>query len=279
MEQSFPNSQELRAYLLGLERVSEPGTPTNPQLEQPGNDALEDRIFTEDAVYRALEQEREALIDDFVSGFLTPEETSILEEQCRLSASLREMVTERRNLVAALELRQHRTRRSAWTLRRPKPWTLIPSIFSVAACLVLAVVLLHRSPAPTPPKQAAGAPLASPPAATPSPGVKVFFLADLVTRGVSRAPVLKVPAATAAVDLQVEIRNASPGSPWKMELLHGKTTIWGAEGKVENVGGLSLLTAHLDASTLQSGNFTLVARTDAGENRLVRRAFVVEQIP
>jgi hypothetical protein len=283
MEQSLPNSHQLRAYLLGLEPVSQPGTPPNPQLEQPGNDALEDKIFTDDAVYRALEQEREALIDDFVSGLLTPQEENILKEQCRLSASLRERVAERHNLVAALQRQRSRPNRSA--LRWPRPSVWIPSASALAACLLVGIVLLHHRAAQTPSKQAvhpaaeSSSNIPAEPRTTPTAGSKVFFLADLVTRGTSKTPVLMLPPTSPAIDLQIELKDAPSGSRWEMDLLRGKTSVWNATGTTERVGGLSILTAHLDASTLQRGDFTLVARSTEGEKRVVRRGFVVERSP
>jgi hypothetical protein len=234
---------EVRAFLLG-------------RLGDEAADDFESRLFADDELLRRVNEGEDALVDQFVDGELSPDELQRFQELCRRSPGLQDKVAERRDLDVALQQRQRAQRRASW--RWPRLATIFLPAATAAACVLVGVHVLHRPPQPAPNLSAnvrQSYPKVAPPTSPPSAPVPVFFLADLVTRGSARQPVLKIPSNAARIELEIELNGNAAGNPeWSVEVTgagHPHQVLTGLHP--ERIGPSTVLRCPIVAATLPDG--------------------------
>jgi hypothetical protein len=260
-KQTQPDHEHIRDYLLGL--------------DSSGLDDLENRMFADDALYLALQEEQDALIDDFLSGQLTPDEARRFREQCDLSITLRQKVAEFRDLRAVLEKRRAATHSKAAARFPHWLWWLTPAVAGV--CLLCVFVIFHRGHGAVAPPQAQSIKQEAKPNVT-TQAAAVFFIPYSVTRGSSDLPVLNVPQNASAIDLQLEIsKTVIAGSHWKIELRHGNDTpLLTDEASAQRVGTETFIVAHLTAASLSDGLYIARLTPTASGQPVLTRSFRVK---
>ena len=235
---------DLRAYLLG----------TLP--EKPAEN-LDARLFSDDDLHRALEEERESLIEDFLKSRLSPEDEARFRALCAHSPELNTQVNSLRTLLAALDGQALRNLSPAPTYRRifffvSPALTALLLIFSF---LYLREIRensnLHsqlQTLAPSP------KPNVSP--IDEHPTFLAFLSAD-VPRGPSTLPTIDVPATGSLLELEVEVRNPPEGeSHWNVDVLRGPAKVWkSANVPLRRAGRKAYLALVIDRDHLLPGSY------------------------
>jgi len=259
------DQEQMRHYLLGL--------------DTSGLDDFENRMFADDALYLALQEEQDALIDDFVSGQLTPDEARRFREQYDLSATLRQKVAEFRNLHGALEKRRAATHAEA-VARFPRWfWWSAPAVAGVCLLLVFLIVHRGRTPVVSTSQQAQSTDAEAKPHG-PAQVAAVFFIPYSVTRGSSDVPVLRIPRNASAIDIQLELsKTATVGAKWKIELRHGSDApLLLDEASAQRTGPEIFVATHLAVASLPDGLYTARLTPTASNQPLLTRSFRVKHI-
>jgi hypothetical protein len=264
MNKQIQNDHEqMRHYLLGLDIA--------------GLEDFENRMFADDALYLALQEEQDALIDDFLSEQLTADEDRRFREQCDLSATLRNKVAEFRDLRSALEKRRTITHSRA-VARFPRwLWWLTPAVAGV--CLLCVFLISHRERGAVAPQQAQSTKQEAKPQVT-AQAAAVFFIPYSVTRGSSDLPVLNIPQSASAIDLQLELsKTAIVGSHWKIELRRGSDVpLLADEASAQRIGTETFIVVHLTAASLSDGMYTARLTPAASDQLLATRSFLVKHV-
>jgi hypothetical protein len=255
--------EQMRHYLLGLD--------TN-DLED-----FENRLFADDALYLALQEEQDALIDDFLSGQLTADEARRFREQCDLSVTLRCKVAEFRDLRGALEKRRAATHSKAAARFPHWLWWLTPAVAGV--CLLCVLLIFHRGRGDVASRQAQSTKQEAKPH-VPTQAAAVFFIPYSVTRGSSNLPVLNIPQSASAIDLQLELsKTAIAGSHWKIELRRGSDApLLADEASAQRIGTEIFIVARVTAASLSDGAYTARLTPAASDRPVLTRSFLVKHI-
>jgi hypothetical protein len=262
-KQTQNDHEQMRQYLLGL--------------DTSGLEGFENRLFADDALYLALQEEQDALIDDFLSRQLTADEAHRFREQCDLSATLRHKVAEFRDLRSALEQRRAATRSKAAAKFPRWLWWLTPAVAGV--CLLCIFLIFHSGRGTIAPQQAQSTKQEAK-SDVPAQAAAVFFIPSSVTRGPSDLPVLNVPQGASAIDLQLELsKTAIVGSHWKIELRHDSDVpLLVDEASAQRIGPETFIVAHLTAASLSDGLYTVHLTPIASDQSLLTRSFLVKHI-
>jgi len=259
--QTQNDHEHMRHYLLGLDTA--------------GLEDFENRMFADDALYLALQEEQDALIDDFLSGQLTADEARRFRAQCDLSPTLRHKVAEFRDLRSALEKRRMAAHSKA-VARFPRwLWWLTPAVAGV--CLLCVFLILHHGRETVPPQQAQSTKQEAQPRVS-TQAAAVFFIPYGVTRGSSDLPVLNIPQNASAIDLQLELsKTAIVGSHWKIELRHGDDMpLLADEASAQRIGPETFIVAHMTAASLSDGMYTARLIPAASDQPLLTSSFLVK---
>ena len=249
MQPTPPNPQQLRAFLLGLDN----------------GHVLEDSLFTDSSsaseLQLELEQEQQALIDDFLSGLLSGRERRIFSRQIERSPDLAQRVSQHRILRATLT----RSAQPARPLKPRAPLFRLPlfgfSLAFVALCIfyVFASRQRHAPAAPATPSPTQQARAAIPPVKD-ALIAQTFFLTDAVTRGTPNVPALHIKPGIGQLDLQLEIRDAGAGSEWNVAAFQGTTRVWCCTTeRIQKVGTQPVLTVKIPAEPFTRGTYSVTA--------------------
>jgi hypothetical protein len=262
-DQTQNDHEHMRQYLLGLDTA--------------GLEDFENRMFADDALYLALQEEQDALIDDFLSEQLTTDEDRRFREQCDLSPTLRHKVAEFRDLRSALEKRRAAAHSKAAAQFPRWLWWLTPAVACV--CLLCVFLILHRGRGAVTPQQAQSTKQETKPN-VPTQAAAVFFIPYGVTRGSSDLPVLNIPLSASVVHLQLELnKTASLGSHWKIELRRGTDVqLLADEASAQRIGAETFIVAHLTAASLSDGIYTAHLTPTASGQPSLTRSFLVKHI-
>jgi hypothetical protein len=205
---------DLRAYLLGK-------LPEKPAEE------LDARLFSDDDLHRAVEEERESLIEDYLQGRLSREEDARFRALCARSPELQAQVNSLRTLLVALDEQPLQNLSPAPTYLR-----IFFFVSPALAALLLIVSFLYlreiRENSNLHTRLQTLAPLPRPNVSpiAEHPAFLAFLSAD-VPRGPSALPTIAVPTTGSLLELEVEVRNPPDGdSHWDVDLLRGPATVW-----------------------------------------------------
>jgi hypothetical protein len=251
-------------------------------LEPEAAVELETLSFTDDELFRRVEEEQQSLIDDFVAGDLTEQEERAFELRLQQTPTLRHQVKEHHLLLEALERRASGARVSSvaagWgTFKRG--WIYVAGGAALVA-LVLIVGLVYQARSIRP---ASGNPtLASNhPKPVVSDGLTekpdaVFFLASHVTRGFAPLPVLPIPPSAANIELQIELPSTAATVPeWTLADLDGHPLGSFEKAATQRVGAEVFVSFILESSRLSVGRHSIHLQPLAPGGASVRREFRV----
>ena len=239
--------QELREYLLG-------------QLPADAANALDARLFAEDDLLGELQDEQDALIEDFLKGNLIESEAASFRGQMSRSPSLQEKVASFRILLAALERQSSRVSHPA-PPRFPRFVLVISPALAIMLCFVIflyvkesrknvklnaQLLALSRAPQPLPHSMGENS-------------VAVAFLSANVLRGPEAPPEIVTPATASFLELQIELtRTPSEEDTWDAEVRRGNELIWKSSYMpVHRIGKEEFLALFIDAGDIRPGAYVV----------------------
>jgi hypothetical protein len=258
----------LRSYLLG-------------RLPDNAADDLDARLFSDDDLHRAIEEERESLMEDFLQGRLSPQDEARFHSLCVRSPELQIQVSSLRTLLAALDKQPLQKQSPAPTYRR-----IFFFVSPALAALLLIVSFLYlrgirENLNPHTPLQAS---TQSPvPNVFPAGGHPIFlaFLSADVPRGPSTLPAFAVPTTGSLLELEVEVRNPPDGdSHWTVDLLRVPETVWKSVNvPLRRTGRKAYLALYLDREDLQPGSYEVRYSISSESGTPQSRSFQITQGP
>jgi hypothetical protein len=239
--------QELREYLLG-------------QLPPDAADALDVRLFAGDDLLRELEDERDALIEDFLKERLIESEAASFRAQIARSSALQERIRSFHILLGTLERQSTRVSHPSAS-RFPRFLVLISPALTIMLCFViflyfkefrrnirLNVQLLALSHAPEPITSHMG-----------ENSVSVAFLSANVMRGPSAPPEFTAPAQASFLELQLELtRTTREEDTWDAEVRRGAEVVWKSSHiPMHQIGQEEFLALFIDAGDIRPGAYVV----------------------
>jgi hypothetical protein len=261
------DKQTLREFLLG-------------GLEPKDADALEGRMFADDAMYQEMDEEREALVEAYLDESLTGKDAARFERQQSLSPELAAQVIGLRDLKKLLH--RSREQRGSGAVERGSIWRPLP--VAMTACLLALVLLsclqwrenrrLHTEFAEKAKEPQAGTkslPLQS------VQGEGIVFLAAAVVRGPQGVPLVEIAHDTSLVQLQIELpKEETSARNWDVAVgRNGQETFRCTGVFARRAGPISYLPVYLPAESLPDGAYQVRIRsTDPGQ-REESRTFTV----
>lgn len=243
---SSSNSNELRDFLLD-------------RLPQEKAEAIEERMFQDEAFFSDLQDAEDELIEEFVTGEMDSAEAKLFAVRIERDSDLRERVAVRRALIRALQ--QTSSQVAVAAAAAPSParrglWGrfLVPG-FALALLILffLSYKAEHRSGLPS---QAVGTPPA------PSQGsmgsrqnavsqtAAVLFLPAHVARGAAQQRSVLHLGNAAAVKLELETPSADASMRWNVRVTNGGTVFSASGLKSQQAGVVSYVVAEVPASQL-----------------------------
>jgi hypothetical protein len=260
----------LRGYLLG-------SLPEDLATE------VDARLFAEDELHRELQEEQDALIEDFVYGQLAPDVEAAFQSQCARSPLLQRKAESFRLFLSALE--RQTTPARLWKV----PYFSLPRFLAPALALMLCVASLlylrelRRNTVLVSQLQASSR---APAPVTPSSGGKVVdvvaFLSANIPRGPATAPEITVPASATMLELQVELHPPASGNvdwdrvDWDMELLRGDEVVSkSAHVRLRRIGLQTFLPLIIDTGAIHAGSYIVRYWPHADPGAIQIRQFYV----
>jgi anti-sigma factor RsiW len=256
--------QELREYLLG-------------QLPADAANALDARLFAEDDLLLELQNEQDALIEDFLKERLIESEAASFRAQIARSPALQERVRSLRILLGALERQSTRISHPA-PARFPRFLVLISPALTIMLCFViflyfkefrrnvkLSAQLLALSRAPQQFAHSMG-----------ENSVSVAFLSANVLRAPSAPPEFMTPATDSFLELQIELtRTAREEDTWDAEVRRGNEVVWKSSHiPMHKVGQEEFLALFIDAGDIRPGAYAVqyapTSKPGASQSRTFR---------
>ncbi len=210
-----PDRQQLRDYLLG-------------KMPEDAAAGFDERLFESNVLVEELNNERQALVEDFLDARLSAEELALFQLQLSKSRELQREVADLRQLLSALQ-------RDVDASAGPDKTTLSRFFFilSPALAVLLCIVTFlyfsehHRSgelQSQLQTSQHATAP-AKQTLPVGQPMVTAFLSAD-VFRGPSGPPEITLPRNASILELQVELHSPpTDAKDWNVALLAGQEVL------------------------------------------------------
>jgi hypothetical protein len=266
--------QQLREFLLG---------GLSPEVAED----LEERMFAEAALYQALDEERAALIEEYVEERLPGEDSARFERQRTLSPELAREVEQLRDLRTLLKRRQESAVSSVRSSRfflRPLPVVMAVclSLLALAVCVQwkdnrrLRAELAQTAKAPQSVVKAAPVPAGQ--------AQEVLFLAAAVLRGPQDVSNLEITPAASLLELQIEVPAAeTTAGPWSVELdREGQEMLRCDTVLARSAGSIHYLPIYIAADSLPAGNYSLhISSRQQGstDTRKFRLTYTASAVP
>lgn len=261
-----PDQQQLRDYLLGK----------MPEDAAAGFDA---RLFESKVLVEELNDEQQALIEDYLNDRLTAEELTLFRLQLSKSRELQREVTDLSHLLSAL---QKEVDASA-SREKPALFRLLFVLSPALAILLCAVTLLylrehHKSAeleselqtsrhttAPVMPALAGGQPIVT------------AFLSANVVRGSSRPQEITLPRDASILELQVELHSPlTDAKDWNVALLAAQEIlVQSNHTHLHQAGKEMFLTLLTNTRDLTPGTYTIRYAPASDRGAVQTRLFVV----
>ncbi len=252
-------SNEIREYLLG-------------RLTEAEAAAFEERLFANDDLLRAVAEEQDELIDDYLSAGLSAEDENIVRAQVAGSSTLQEKVEMHRRLLRALQHRPAAFEKTPSVAKWRWVW-----VGAVATAIAVGGVLFQR-PKRTENQVATIAASAPAPRQGPTANVadSVFFLSSGVTRGTKSMPLLRIPAGAKSIELQVELPlSAETTRQWQLVDVDGREPGPASVGETKHIGAEFYVPVRLPAEALPDGDHSLRLRALPAGAPVIVRSFAV----
>jgi hypothetical protein len=257
--------QELREYLLG-------------QLRTDAADELDGRLFAQDDLVRDLQDEQDALMEDFLCDRLTGSEAASFRAQMARSPSLQEKVSSLRIYLEALKRQSTRVPHPS-APRFPRLLLWVSSALAVMLCLAIGMYVNEtRRSSKINDELIALSRVAQPiyPSIGPS-SVAVAFLSANVVRGPSTTPEIAMPATSAILELQIEMMGpARKGDTWYAEVRRGDEVIWKSyHMSAHQIGHETYLALFMDAGGVRPGTYEVRYAPMSDQGAFQSRVFQV----
>ena len=264
--------RQLREFLLG-------------GLSSADAQELEERMFAEDALYRELEEERSALIEDYATGELPGEDAERFKEQCDKSPDLMQQVEQLHLLKGLLAQREDKREAIASSSRfsRSAKW-LTPALATVVGLLIivayvqwshnrrLGLELAMKT-------QQKGGEIAITQSSVPVSQLEaVAFLSADVVRGSQDIPHVRIAPGTVLLQLQIELRGtAVTTEPWTVQLLRNGQEIWKSTAiHSRRAGTTTYLPIYIGRESLPNGVYMMRLALDRSGQSEETRFFEIE---
>jgi hypothetical protein len=251
-EERMTYRQKRREFLLG-------------GLAPKDADAMEERMFADDAFYEELDEEHEALAEEYVAKSLAGEEAARFERQRSLSPELANKVAELRDLKTLLERRREARSggAAARSFLRPLPVVMAVCLFGLAisACVQwresrrLRAELAQRVEEPQVGVKAV------PAQAGPSEGV--VFLAAGVVRGPEDVARVEIAPGASLVQLQIEVPAGDANTKsWLVEVSRDGREMFRSDAVfARHAGSISYLPVYIAAESFPDGSYSVRIRS------------------
>jgi hypothetical protein len=259
--------RELREFLLG-------------GLAQADAEALEERIFEDDAAYGQLEEERAELIEEYVAESLSAEDAARFERQRRQSPELAREVAELRDLKVLLE--RKRDRRKGGFVGAAFAWRSAAMTMAVCLCLLVLAVGVqwranHRLAGELARERKEQAAVGKAIAVREVRRDAIFFLAAGVVRGPQDVARVEIAPGSTLLQFQIEVP-ASEGSDaaWSVEVSRNGQEILRCDSvPVRRAGSITYLPVYVAAESLQDGVYSVSIRSAGPAHSESSRTFRV----
>jgi len=267
--------RELREFLLG-------------GLAPADAEALEERMFAEDALYQELEEERSILIEEYVAKSLTAQDAARFERQIRESPELAREIAGLRDLKVLLQRRSRS--RTAGFAAATLAWRPLPA--ALAGCVLLLAVALcvqwrENRRLSTEVARVTHAPPVAPKTIAP-PGIAkdaVLFLAAGVVRGPRDIARVQIAPGTGLLELQIEVPAAGGASEgateagsaaWSVAVSRNGQPILRSDSVVaRSSGSIRYLPVYIPRESLPDGDYAVQIRSPRPAQNGFSRAFRV----
>lgn len=251
---------DLRAFLLG-------------RLHQEVAVEIEERSLVDEAFFDEIEEAEDELIDDYLLGSLSPEETNYFAQRSRSWPGINERLRVRKALLGALKQTGQKTlvsqsaRQSARPERSVRKF-LIP-VFGLTACILIALALQwHHHPAPqitktepARPLPHSGSSLPAEPTTEEALGPEIVFFPQHVSRGAEQvSPQILRAGISHRATLQLELPAWAQANDRKWDV-----TVAGVHGVVhverglqtQKTGDIFFVATTFDPSAIAPGQYSV----------------------
>lgn len=255
------NSNEFRDFLLD-------------RLPPEQAEAIEERMFQDEAYFSDLQDAEDELIEQFVVDALEPAEEKAFAARVERDPVLRERVAMRRVLIRTLQSVPLETVAPSvvpQSRRRGRSWFLVPGFATAIVILFfIAYTAEHRSGSPTPeigtsarsaPAQGDNRPNAV------SQAAAVLFLPAHVARGAAQKPSVLHIGSASLVRLELESPDGNASMRWDVRITSGGASVYRAEGLAsQQAGVVSYVVAQVPSAQLPPKTYqiTLSPASSAG---------------
>ncbi len=259
--------RELREYLLG-------------QLPPDAANAFDARLFAEDDLLHELEEEQDALIEDFIKERLIESEAASFRAQLARSPTLQEKVNSLRILLGALQRQTTRVFQPA-APRFSRLLVLISPALAIMLCFVIflyfkesrrnirlnaQLLALSRRPQPVAPTIGQSV-------------MSVAFLSAHNLRGPSVPPEFTVPATASFLELQIElIGTTREEDTWNAEVRRGTEVVWKSSHiPMRRIGQEEFLSLFIDAGDIRPDAYVVQYAPASNPGAFRSRSFRVRE--
>jgi hypothetical protein len=237
------NSNEFRDYLLD-------------RLPPERADAIEARMFQDDAFFSDLQDAEDELIEEYVMEEMGSAEARVFETRVERDPILQERVVIRRALIRTLRSPSAEPATVATATRASRRmWGrfLVPGFaFAIVLLFFISYQAEHRRGVPSRSAATAGAPASvAHQQQTMSQAAAVLFLPAHAVRGAAQRPSVLHIGSAAVVRLELETASADAWARWNVGISDGGASVFSAEGlKSQQAGVVSYVIAEVRAAQL-----------------------------
>jgi anti-sigma factor RsiW len=268
---SSPDSNEFRDYLLG-------------RLSPEAAEAIEERLFQDEACFSDLQDAEDELIEEFVTGEMDPAEAQLFGTRLERDPHLQERIAIRRALIRAMQSGAAETVAVPATAARAQHgmWSrfLVPG-FAVAIAILffISYKAVHRNALPPP---ATGSNAAPAPAGNRQEAMTqaaVLFLPAHGSRGAAQQPSVLHVGSAAVVRLELETPSAKAWARWDVRISNANGKVFSADGLTPRQAGVvSYVVAEVGASRLPPGMYRVTLSPESSSNGAVSTAWDLEAV-
>jgi len=269
------NSNEFRDFLLD-------------RLPPERAEAIEERMFQDEAWFSDLQDAEDELIEEYVTDGLNPADEQVFTARIERDAALQDRVALRRALIRTLQSVPAEAVAAAPVARsqpRRRMWSrfLVPGFaMAIVILFFFAYTAEHRNHRPT---------LATGTAATPAPGsattrpeamsqaAAVLFLPAHVARGAAQRPSVLHLGSASLVKLELETPGGDASTRWDVRMTSGGASVFDAAGLASQQAGIvSYVVAQVPVSQLPAKTCQVMLSPESPSGGAVSFAWTIQVV-
>lgn len=267
------NSNDFRDFLLN-------------RLPPERADAIEERMFQDEATFSDLQDAEDELIEEFVTDSLNPGDRQVFAARIERDPDLQERVALRRVLIRTLQGVPAVAAAPvpvAHPRRRMQSWFLVPGFaMAIAILFVIAYTAEHRNPLPSQGTETAVTPApvlkGSQQAAAKVEAAAVLFLPAHVARGSAQRPSILHLGNASLVKLELETPAGNASTRWDVRI-HNGGLVFSADGLVSQQAGIvSYIVARVPAAQLQPKSYQVTLSPEASSSDAASSSWDLEVV-